>query len=119
MVWSPQGIVNLHYPERWGYVLFADTLSPKGFLSEETEKLKLALWKYYYLQQQYRSNNGKYAATIDQLDMMAAGLPAVKDAGIRMIANEKQFWIEGKAASSNEYISVDNEGELRMGRVSD
>ena len=118
-VWSPQGIVNLHYPERWGYVLFADTLSPKGFLSEENEKLKLALWKYYYLQQQYRRNNGKYAATIDQLDMMAAGLPAVKDAGIRMIANEKQFWIEGKAASSNEYISVDNEGELRMGRVSD
>ncbi len=118
MVWSPQGIVNLHYPERWGYVLFADTLSPKGFLSEETEKLKLALWKYYYLQQQYRRNNGKYAATTDQLDAIAAGLPALKST-IRMLANEKQFWIEGTIASSNEYISVDNEGELRMERIPD
>lgn len=23
MVWSPQGMINLHYPERWGYVKFS------------------------------------------------------------------------------------------------
>ncbi|MEO6844120.1 MAG: carbohydrate-binding family 9-like protein, partial [Ginsengibacter sp.] len=38
-VWSPQGIINLHYPERYGYVLFSDTLSTKSFLSPEVEKL--------------------------------------------------------------------------------
>ena len=118
-VWSPQGIVNLHYPERWGYVLFANALSSDSFLSEETEKLKLLLWEYYYLQQQYKSNNGKYAATIDQLDAMAAALHDIKngDARIRMFSNEKQFRIEGKVTSSNEYISVDHEGELRMERI--
>lgn len=115
-VWSPQGIVNLHYPERYGYVMFADSISSKGFLSESTENLKQTLWKYYYLQQQYRRDNGKYANTMDQLDAMAPELTAIKSANadIRMFVNEKQFWIQGKSASSNEYISLDHEGELRM-----
>ncbi len=118
-VWSPQGIVNLHYPERYGYVMFADSLSTKSFLSEEKENLKLTLWKYYYLQQQYRRDNGKFAKTTDQLDALAPGLPAdsSKNTDIEMFVNEKQFWIQGKTATSNEYISVDNEGELRIERV--
>ena len=23
-VWSPQGVINMHVPERWGYVTFVD-----------------------------------------------------------------------------------------------
>lgn len=29
-VWSPQGIVNMHYPELWGYVVFADESADAG-----------------------------------------------------------------------------------------
>lgn len=114
-VWSPQGLVNLHYPERWGYVQFANTLSPGGFLNEAAENLKLALWKYYYLQQQFNRANGKYAGTIAQLDKLAAGLPDTRVPGehIQMFANEKQFYIQGKLPDSNEYITVDHKGELR------
>jgi hypothetical protein len=25
-VWSPQGVVNMHVPEMWGYVDFSDTV---------------------------------------------------------------------------------------------
>ena len=115
-VWSPQGIVNLHYPERWGYVLFADTLSSAGFLNEEEEKLKLTLWKYFYLQQQYNKENGKYAATISQLDKLAEEVPATKVPGntIQLFVNEKQFWIQGKLPASNYYIAVDHEGEVHI-----
>ena len=66
-VWSPQGIINLHYPERWGYVQFSDKLSPQGFLSEKTEELKLILWKYYYLEQEYKNENGKYSGSLDAI----------------------------------------------------
>src|SRR6202012_3291705 len=27
-VWSPQGVINMHFPERWGYLLFSD--NPSG-----------------------------------------------------------------------------------------
>ena len=114
-VWSPQGLVNLHYPERWGYVQFANTLSPGGFLNEATENLKLTLWKYYYLQQQFNRANGKYAATIAQLDKLAEGLPDTKVTGehIQMFVNEKQFYIQGKLPGYTEYITIDHKGELR------
>jgi len=115
-VWSPQGIINLHYPERWGYVLFSDTLSTNSFLTPQTEKLKLLLWKYYYMQQEFKSINGKYAATLKQLDIINRGENGLtaKDSDIQMHADEKQFWIQVFLPSSNEYMSVDNGGEIHV-----
>lgn len=115
-VWSPQGIINLHYPERWGYVLFSDTLSTNSFLTPQTEKLKLLLWKYYYMQQEFKSINGKYAATLKQLDIINRGENGLtaKDSEIQMHADEKQFWIQVFLPSSNEYMSVDNGGEIHV-----
>lgn len=114
-VWSPQGLVNLHYPERWGYVLFTDTIPAHGFLKHTSEQLKLSVWKYYYLQQQYFREKGRYAATTALLDAMAPTLPGTGDngAGIQMFVNEKQFYIQGTIPGSNEYYSVDHKGEFR------
>ena len=72
-------------------------------------------WKYYYLQQQFNRANGKYAATIAQLDKLAEGLPDTKVTGehIQMFVNEKQFYIQGKLPGYTEYITIDHKGELR------
>lgn len=115
-VWSPQGIINLHYPERYGYVLFSDTSSTKSFLSPEVEKLKLLLWKYYYLQQEFRKRNGEYAATLDQLDKIYKGEKGLtaKESEIQMYADEKQFWLQVFLPLSNEYMSVDDGGEIHF-----
>lgn len=115
-VWSPQGILNLHYPERWGYVLFTDASSTSDFLSMPAENLKLTMWKYYYLQQRYKSQYKLYAKTIGQLDALKVKAPEIpaKDAEIKMLSNEKQFWIEGRLAASRELITLDHEGEMRI-----
>lgn len=117
-VWSPQGLVNLHYPERWGYVQFANKAPQSGFLHTEAELLKLTLWKYYYLQQQYNIINRKYAAEMSYLEKLASGLPDTKVSGadVQMIANEKQFYIQGKLPGSNEYMTLDHKGEFRVQR---
>jgi hypothetical protein len=49
--WTPQGVVNIHYPEMWGYVQFSAKLPGKGkekFERRAEEKLKWALRKLYY-----------------------------------------------------------------------
>ena len=115
-VWSPQGIINLHYPERFGYVLFSDTLSTESFLSPHDEELKLLLWKYYYLQQEFKRRNGKYATRLKQLDKIftgEAGLPKNKSK-IKMYANGRQFLLEVSLASGNEMMSLNDEGEVRF-----
>ncbi len=115
-VWSPQGIINLHYPERWGYVLFSDTLSTKSFLSSGDEELKLLLWKYYYLQQEFRNINGKFATRLKQLDKIFTGDKGLTESKskIKMYADGRQFLLEVSLTSANEMMSLNDEGEVHF-----
>lgn len=70
-VWSPQGAVNMHMPERWGYVQFSDTVGGTGttaLVDDPNERVKWALRRLYYRQRSYRAAHGTYAATLDALN---------------------------------------------------
>jgi len=68
-VWSPQGLIAMHYPERWGYVFF--TQQPPGsaleFAVPDTELAKEYLRQLYYRQKQYWSDQGRFAKNLKQL----------------------------------------------------
>lgn len=71
-VWSPQGLVNMHFPERWGYLHF--TRESQAQISQipdlpYAEKQKSYLWLIYYKQQAYRRSNGQYASSFGQLGL--------------------------------------------------
>jgi len=73
-VWSPQGLVAMHYPENWGEVLFAgpqyDGNSSYAFASS-TENVSIAvgqsLMDVYYAQKQFHEDHGQFAATEAEL----------------------------------------------------
>ena len=49
-VWSPQGAINMHMPERWGYVQFSDRPAGKDlvpFVEDPNEGVKWALRRLY------------------------------------------------------------------------
>lgn len=74
-VWSPQGVVNMHRPETWGFVQFSDIEVGAGedpFEYHSYEDVKWELRIIYYAQRAYRSYYGKFADSVDQLE--AAGL---------------------------------------------
>jgi cellulose/xylan binding protein with CBM9 domain len=79
-VWSPQGAVNMHMPERWGFVQFAGENAGAGtaaFVENPNERVKWALRRLYYRQRQFRASNGRYAADLAALnasDVLVAGL---------------------------------------------
>src|SRR4051812_17985267 len=79
-VWSPQGAVNMHMPERWGYVQFSDTVGGTGTtapVEDPNERVKWALRRLYYRQRTYRAAHGTYATTLDALsasDIRVEGL---------------------------------------------
>ena len=64
-VWSPQGAVNMHMPERWGVVQFSDAgrgrrrLTP--FVEDPNDRVKWALRRLYYRQRATARRNGRYA----------------------------------------------------------
>ena len=71
-VWSPQGLINMHYPEKWGYVLFAD--EPAGsdgavFIKPARERAWSTLRSIYYRQRRFRAERGYYAEHADSLGL--------------------------------------------------
>jgi hypothetical protein len=70
-VWSPQGAINMHMPERWGVVQFADAAAGTrtvAFEADPNERVKWALRRLYYRQRRQLSSSGRYAPGLDALD---------------------------------------------------
>lgn len=71
-VWSPQGIIDMHAPERWGYLLFSAATAgakEKDFQLPFGEDTKKYLWLLYYKQRDYRKLHGSYATSLKDLGM--------------------------------------------------
>ncbi|SFE36128.1 Carbohydrate family 9 binding domain-like [Thermophagus xiamenensis] len=69
-VWSPQGVVNMHRPETWGFVQFADSYVGNAeveFDNKLVEKVKWVLRNIYFAQKRYYSKFGEYAEEMKQL----------------------------------------------------
>lgn len=111
--WSTQGIVNFHYPERWGYIRFGDRTPASDFLDVNTEKVKLALWHCYYLEQTFKNKHKRYASSILELKNEYPELKGIDLEGITIEGSDHQFWIQ--YASPNSTISsfaIDHEGRF-------
>ncbi|MBI3695432.1 MAG: carbohydrate-binding family 9-like protein [Acidobacteria bacterium] len=69
-VWSPQGAINMHMPERWGYVQFS-TARPgtASFRPDPTAPARELLHRIYYAQKEYRKKYGRWAATLQELGL--------------------------------------------------
>jgi ketosteroid isomerase-like protein len=89
-VWSPTGIVDMHRPERWGYVQFSKS-PPRAarFETDPTLRARDALMEIYYHEQAFQQKHGHYAQSLDQLGLDRAILalkPSLKTTGDRFRA---------------------------------
>jgi hypothetical protein len=78
-VWSPQGVVNMHRPERWGYVQFSTAPPGKGaFRTDPAGPAKHVLHQVYYAQSDFHAKNKHYAATLAELNLARLDLSSLK-----------------------------------------
>ena len=72
-VWSPQGVVNMHRPETWGYVQFS-TAAPGivAFRPDPAGPVRHLLHRIYYAQKGYRKEHVRYARTLRELGLAGA-----------------------------------------------
>lgn len=66
-VWSPQGAIDMHRPEMWGYVLFTDDPDAECPHDPDHED-RMALMDLYWRQRQHREVHGRWAAQLSELD---------------------------------------------------
>jgi hypothetical protein len=95
-VWSPQGVIDMHRPERWGYVQFS-TAKPgsAAFRPDPDRHVRDQLHRIYYAQCEYRAKNGSYADTLKALKLNPAEFPK----SLRLERNRFSFEAELPAQS--------------------
>lgn len=107
-VWSPMGLVNMHYPELWGYVVFTDQQGELNHFSiPEDEQIKWELRKLYYLQRNHRAKEGTFAQDLSLLDWS----PDLSIA-TEVVAADRLFQISAATADGNGKWIIREDGKL-------
>jgi hypothetical protein len=109
-VWSPQGVVNMHYPERWGYLQFSrHTVNSITFNLPYAELQKQYLWLIYYRQKQWLSKHHVYALSLSDLDIGGQVMINKKDNILKLEATKHQFmaWVTDNESKITYIINQD------------
>lgn len=111
-VWSPQGVINMHLPERWGYLQFSDKEAGKDlptFKMPYSELQRQYLWLVYYKQHDYRGKNGHYAASLKDLGINEVQSVEGTENKLSLESTTSQFSARIKDAN-NKSVSINQEG---------
>jgi hypothetical protein len=69
-IWSPQGVVDMHRPERWGYVQFSrDPAGTVPWVPDVSAPARDALHEVYYAQKDFFHQHARWAATMEELGL--------------------------------------------------
>ncbi|WP_158827474.1 carbohydrate-binding family 9-like protein [Mucilaginibacter lacusdianchii] len=107
-VWSPQGVINMHYPERWGYLQFTRK-QDVTFSLPYAEQQRQWLWLVYYRQKEYLQKNKRYATSLVQLGINAAPVIGNQKNTLTLEATSQQFKASISVAGQPA-ISINDEG---------
>ena len=69
-VWSPQGVIDMHQPERWGYVQFsAEAPGPTHFRPDPSGPSRDRLMEVYRAQKTYHDRTKSWAPTLEAIGL--------------------------------------------------
>jgi hypothetical protein len=110
-VWSAQGVVNMHFPERWGYLQFTKGNSVNDTFSlPYAEQQKRWLWLVYYKQKQWFATHKAYASSLKELDLTADAAVDAKVNTLQLEATNHQFMALITDKNDNITYTINQEG---------
>jgi hypothetical protein len=90
-VWSPQGAVNMHMPEWWGYVQFSTAQQGKAaFCPDPAGPVRYLLSRLYVAQHDYRKKQQRFARSLAELGVSKLTDPSLAGP-IEVAATESLF----------------------------
>jgi hypothetical protein len=115
-VWSPQGIIDMHAPEKWGYLFFVKQPAGSPAIAlplPPIEQAKEYLWQIYHKQRDYKRDHGKYATTLAALGLSEG---PVKENGltysIQLESISDQYTATIRTENATESCTINQEGKI-------
>ena len=119
-VWSPQGVINMHVPEKWGFLQFSTLPAGKGavdFILPQAEKMKILAREVYEMQLQHRRKYKRFAADATQL--FADGKPiSIDDRLLNIQISDEKHLVTVCDDKENLKVVVDQEGKTMVSSIS-
>jgi hypothetical protein len=112
-VWAPTGLINIHYPELWGYVQFSGRPAGEGndvFHLRPEEAAKWALRQVYYNEKTYFLNHDKYSGSLAELGIGGINVPGYQwPPRIAATQNQWEAFLEGEDGGG---VWINQEGQV-------
>ncbi|MBI0400686.1 carbohydrate-binding family 9-like protein [Cyclobacterium marinum] len=108
-VWSPMGPINMHLPERWGYLQFSKIIVGEGkqaFQVDPNEKIKNELRKLYDAEKKFFAGNGRYTNNLSELNVDTSLTK------VEIEATQSWFKISSPAVSNGEYWHITEDSKI-------
>jgi hypothetical protein len=110
-VWSPQGVIDMHYPERWAYLQFnKDITHNKPFVLPYAELQKRYLWLVYYQEQLWQDQHHTYKASLKNFGLKRNVTIAGRSNTLQMEATGHQFMALITDKKDNVTWTINQEG---------
>jgi hypothetical protein len=112
-VWSPQDVIDMHIPDRWGYLIFSEKVAgaePIHYTLPEREIAKRAIWTIYHLQKGYFAKHNQYAFNTEELGVDKGILDAYQ---IAIEATKHTFAVQLQNKQGDIKLHINQEAVLR------
>ena len=110
-VWNATGRIDMHMPDRWGYLHFSDnkvgTEETQLVYPHDKDIYKL-MWAVFYAQQDYKNENGKYA-TLNEIP----GLSAEMKQKLTMNVTPYTYQIRAEVPAEGKVYILNEEGSFK------
>lgn len=117
-VWSPQGVIDMHRPERWGFVQFHEgRAGTEPFVADPRFPVRERLMRIYHAQRAYREKTKTHAEALEKLNLRE--VPRVEGEGpaILSITGEGTYvvtiTVDGKDGRPAEVWSIGQDSRIR------
>jgi hypothetical protein len=114
-VWSPQGVVDMHFPERWGYLQFnKDITSDKPFTLPYAEQQKQYLWLVYYQEKLWQRNHKVYQGQLKAFGLKNKVTIDGHSNTLQLEATKHQFMALIEDKTNHEVWAINQEGLIQQ-----
>ncbi|MFV8327965.1 carbohydrate-binding family 9-like protein [Flavobacterium sp. ZS1P14] len=110
-VWSPMGVINMHEPEKWGYVYFSSKEVMDSFIIPQEENLKWELYTLYRAQKEYFQKHKEWAKSLKSL--VKQPISVDRNTVVPVLENHATgFNISVKSPFSNKTLIIRQDGKI-------
>lgn len=111
-VWSPQGIIDMHRPERWGYVWFTKARQFKGNMpTDPTLKVRDALMTIYHTQKALHRSEQRLYKSLKEMGLQEEIKALFKNHRFSMATRNNETW-EATLEGDGVKMKVDYQSRL-------